>query len=101
MKFCELCSNMLYIRNIHDHDTDVVCVEHYCKFCHKVEDYEALSDTATQKTIHAVPKYISNDVTLPRRKIECECGNQELILIRQNNIDKIYNHYCDQCDRTQ
>jgi len=106
MHFCTFCDNMLFIRNV-PKDEEIVA-EYFCKYCSHVYSFESLNHIQTTTTTN-IPKYIAHDVTLPRRN-DVKCTNKscttteheqnEVILLRQDNQQKIYMYYCNNCQET-
>lgn len=103
MNFCSFCDNMLFIRN--SSEQDEVKVEYFCKYCGNIEDFNAIHTHVDEshETTSYVPKYVDHDMTLPRVK-DTECvnckKNTEMLLLRQDNLNKKYLYYCISCKST-
>ena len=105
MHFCSFCDNMLFIRNTKEEGDDQLNVKLYCKYCNNSEDFKSLDRQSEESDENPdIPKYISHDVTLPRRNdVKCttdDCEGEEIILLRVDNSTKKYNFYCVTCKQT-
>ena len=118
MKFCNICSNMLYI-SINENDTNKLI--YYCRNCGNKD--ETITDEGVcvlntqlkkgeQKFNHIINKYTKLDPTLPRiYNIKCpnigcktntESGDKmpEVIYIRYDDDNLKYLYICSECDHT-
>lgn len=116
MKFCNHCSNMLYI-SINEDDTNKLI--YYCRNCGEKDESiteEGICVLNTQlkkgeqKFNHIINKYTKLDPTLPRiYNVKCpnaECksngdsatGQCEVIYIRYDDDNLKYLYLCTECD---
>lgn len=118
MKFCNYCSNMLYI-SINENDTNKLI--YYCRNCGNKD--ETITDEGVcvlntqlkkgeQKFNHIINKYTKLDPTLPRiynvkcPNIECKSNTEqdhklpEVIYIRYDDDNLKYLYICSECDYT-
>ena len=115
MKFCNQCSNMLYI-SIDENDTNKLI--YYCRNCGEKD--ESITDEGVcvlntqlkkgeQKFNHIINKYTKLDPTLPRiYNIKCPNGacksnvddkeHPEVIYIRYDDNNLKYLYLCSECD---
>ena len=115
MKFCNQCSNMLYI-SIDENDTNKLI--YYCRNCGEKD--ESITDEGVcvlntqlkkgeQKFNHIINKYTKLDPTLPRiYNLKCpnsacksnvyDKGNPEVIYIRYDDNNLKYLYLCSECD---
>lgn len=115
MKFCNQCSNMLYI-SIDENDTNKLI--YYCRNCGEKD--ESITDEGVcvlntqlkkgeQKFNHIINKYTKLDPTLPRiYNIKCpnsacksnvdDKGHPEIIYIRYDDNNLKYLYLCSECD---
>lgn len=115
MKFCNQCSNMLYI-SIDENDTNKLI--YYCRNCGEKD--ESITDEGVcvlntqlkkgeQKFNHIINKYTKLDPTLPRiYNIKCpngacksnvhDKGHPEVIYIRYDDNNLKYLYLCSECD---
>lgn len=103
MNFCDFCENMLFIRNSLEAGGELK-VQYFCKYCGNVEEFKTLNQDEKPNENTDIPKYISYDVTLPRRNdVKCktqDCESKEIILLREDNSKKKFNFYCVTCKQT-
>lgn len=118
MKFCNHCSNMLYI-SIDENDTNKLI--YYCRNCGNKDD--TITDEGVcvlntqlkkgeQKFNHIINKYTKLDPTLPRiynvkcPNIGCKTNTEhdhklpEVIYIRYDDSNLKYLYICSECDTT-
>lgn len=115
MKFCNQCSNMLYI-SIDENDTNKLI--YYCRNCGEKD--ESITDEGVcvlntqlkkgeQKFNHIINKYTKLDPTLPRiYNLKCpngacksnvdDKGHPEVIYIRYDDNNLKYLYLCSVCD---
>ena len=115
MKFCNQCSNMLYI-SIDENDTNKLI--YYCRNCGEKD--ESITDEGVcvlntqlkkgeQKFNHIINKYTKLDPTLPRiYNLKCpnnacksnvdDKGHPEVIYIRYDDNNLKYLYLCSECD---
>lgn len=102
MNFCFVCDNMLFIRNLQEEGGEQK-VQYFCKYCNNSEEFESVNRDKFSSEDGIIPKYISHDVTLPRRNdvtcTNCNSG-KEIILLRVDNNNKFFNYYCVDCKKT-
>ena len=119
MHFCNVCSNMYYLKLVNDNCDKLT---YYCRNCGDVNTdlidtnkcilKEKLSKTSSNISIN-VNKYTKLDVTLPRISYikcpndKCESNteefdpkNREIIYIRYDDINMKYLYLCSHCDTT-
>lgn len=100
MHFCDMCENMLFIRNSQENNGELK-VEYFCKYCGNSKEFDTIEQEKNDSSENTVvPKYMSHDVTLPRKKdLKCEKCDIEgtAILLREDDNKKIYNYYCVDC----
>ena len=102
MYFCFLCDNMLFIRNSQEEGGEQK-VKYFCKYCGNSEKFESFNPDKFSSEGGTIPKYISHDVTLPRRNdVTCtNCNSEkEIILLRVDNNKKLFNYFCVDCKNT-
>lgn len=115
MQFCVFCDNMLFIRNIESNGVNKV--ELACKYCNNTESFEesgakliSSSDFKSSRN-PKLNKNLAFDLTLPRETdLEIACKNRDcskpvdapndLIVFRQDNVNKIYLYHCTYCKHT-
>lgn len=117
MKFCNHCSNMLYI-SINEDDTNKLI--YYCRNCGEKDESiteEGICVLNTQlkkgeqKFNHIINKYTKLDPTLPRiynmkcPNVDCKSNNDssaagpcEIIYIRYDDDNLKYLYLCSECD---
>lgn len=114
MHFCNICSNMYYIRIDTENQNQLI---YYCRKCGNEDSNLAIENgcvlkTELKKNEHSfdyiVNKYTKFDPTLPRiDTILCpnqDCPtntnkkNREIIYIRYNNTNMKYIYLCSDCD---
>ena len=111
MRFCNLCSNMMYVKVDED-----PCLVYYCKFCSNtvkepkttgsilvIDDNKVDDDIKYRQYLN---KNVIPDPTLPRvNNIECphkECtkkadADNEVIYIKYDFANMKYLYYCCHC----
>jgi DNA-directed RNA polymerase subunit M/transcription elongation factor TFIIS len=111
MRFCNLCSNMMYVKV--DDDTNLV---YYCKFCNNsvqepktngsilvIDDNKIDDDIKYRQYMN---KNVIHDPTLPRvNNIDCpnkqctkkEGADNEVIYIKYDFANMKYLYYCCHC----
>ena len=114
MHFCNICSNMYYIRINADDPNKLV---YYCRKCGN-EDTTLASENicvsrsqikkSEQSFNHIINKYTKFDPTLPRiNNIKCpnsdcvtnkEGKEREIIYIRYDDVNMKYVYLCCDCD---
>lgn len=113
MRFCEVCSQMLYVK-MSENGKDLT---YYCKNCETaykeskdnesivVIDYKKIDDST--KYMQFLNKNIKFDPSLPRvNNIVCtnkDCkshtgGNNEVIYIKYDHVNMKYMYYCCVCE---
>lgn len=114
MHFCNICSNMYYIRINVDDPNKLV---YYCRKCGNEDALLAAQNVCVSKTLvkkseqsfnHIINKYTKLDPTLPRiNNILCpnsECPTnkdgkeKEIIYIRYDDVNMKYVYLCSDCD---
>lgn len=114
MHFCNICSNMYYIRINADDPNKLV---YYCRKCGNEDSLfdiknMCVSSTRLKKSEqsfnHIINKYTKYDPTLPRiNNILCpnqDCGtnkdgkDREIIYIRYDDVNMKYVYLCCECD---
>ena len=114
MHFCEICSNMYYIRIDEDNPNKLI---YYCRKCGNEDSLLASENisicssqvkNSEQTYKHIINKYTKYDPTLPRiNNILCpnsECPTnkekkeREIIYIRYDDIAMKYVYLCSDCD---
>ncbi len=114
MHFCNICSNMYYIRINADNPNKLV---YYCRKCGNEDTTLASENVSVSKTQikkseqsfnHIINKYTKYDPTLPRiNNIKCpnsECitntekKEREIIYIRYDDVNMKYVYLCCDCD---
>ena len=114
MHFCNVCSNMYYIRINADNPNKLV---YYCRKCGNEDSTLASENICVSKTLikkseqsfnHIINKYTKLDPTLPRvNNIICpnaECltntdgKDREIIYIRYDDVNMKYVYLCADCD---
>jgi DNA-directed RNA polymerase subunit M/transcription elongation factor TFIIS len=113
MRFCDNCSNMLYIKISSDNSNKLI---YYCRNCGNEDlmiDNLSISKInltrSDQKFSHIINQYTKLDPTLPRvNKILCpnaECATntedvpREIIYIRFDDVNMKYVYLCSSCDQ--
>ncbi len=114
MHFCNVCSNMYYIRINADDPNKLV---YYCRKCGNEDSLLAAENVCVSKTQikkseqsfnHIINKYTKLDPTLPRiNNILCpnnDCPtnkdgkDREIIYIRYDDVNMKYVYLCCDCD---
>ena len=114
MHFCNICSNMYYIRINADGPNKLV---YYCRKCGNEDSLLASENVCVSKTQikkteqtfnHIINKYTKLDPTLPRiNNILCpnkDCPTnvdgkeREIIYIRYDDVNMKYVYLCSDCD---
>ena len=114
MHFCNVCSNMYYIRINADDPNKLV---YYCRKCGNEDSLLAAQNVCVSKTqikknelsfTHIINKYTKLDPTLPRiNNILCpnpDCSTnthgkeREIIYIRYDDTNMKYVYLCSECD---
>ena len=114
MKFCNVCSNMYYMRISSTNANQIV---YYCRKCGNEDTLLASHDVCVSKVVvkkseqsfnHIINKYTKLDPTLPRiNNILCpnaECSTnkdgkeREIIYIRYDDVNMKYVYLCCECD---
>lgn len=114
MHFCNVCSNMYYIRINADDPNKLV---YYCRKCGNEDTTLASENVCVSKTLikkseqsfnHIINKYTKLDPTLPRiNNILCpnpDCltntdgKEKEIIYIRYDDVNMKYAYLCADCD---
>lgn len=114
MHFCNVCSNMYYIRINADEPNKLV---YYCRKCGNEDSLLASQNVCVSKTQikkseqsfnHIINKYTKLDPTLPRiNNILCpnhDCPtnkdgkDREIIYIRYDDVNMKYVYLCSDCD---
>lgn len=114
MHFCNVCSNMYYIRINADDPNKLV---YYCRKCGNEDSLLASENVCVSKTFikkseqsfnHIINKYTKLDPTLPRiNNILCpnqDCSTnkdgkeREIIYIRYDDVNMKYVYLCSDCD---
>ncbi len=114
MHFCNVCSNMYYIRINEDDPNKLV---YYCRKCGNEDSLLASENVCVSKTFikkseqsfnHIINKYTKLDPTLPRiNNILCpnqDCSTnkdgkeREIIYIRYDDVNMKYVYLCSDCD---
>lgn len=114
MHFCNVCTNMYYIRIDNDNPNKLI---YYCRNCGNEDNLLTVDNVSVSKTqvkkndqkfSHIINKYTKLDPTLPRvNKIPCpnpDCDTnthdapREIIYIRYDDINMKYIYLCSTCD---
>ena len=114
MHFCNICSNMYYIRINADDPNKLV---HYCRKCGNEDTLLAVENVCISKVQvkkseqsfnHIINKYTKLDPTLPRANnilcpnSECPTNNdgkeREIIYIRYDDVNMKYVYLCSECE---
>lgn len=114
MHFCNICSNMYYIRISADNSNKLV---YYCRKCGNEDSLLAVDNVCVSKTQikkseqtfnHIINKYTKLDPTLPRiNNILCpnqdcitnkEGKEREIIYIRYDDVNMKYVYLCCDCN---
>ncbi len=114
MHFCNICSNMYYIRINADDPNKLV---YYCRKCGNEDTTLAADNICVSRTQikkseqsfnHIINKYTKFDPTLPRiNNIKCpnqdcvtnkEGKEREIIYIRYDDVNMKYVYLCSDCD---
>lgn len=114
MHFCNVCSNMFYIRINEDNPNKLV---YYCRKCGNENDSLAKENLCVLKTQvkktkqsfnYIINKYTKLDPTLPRiNNIPCPNSScvtnttdkeREIIYIRYDDVNMKYVYLCSDCD---
>ena len=114
MHFCNICSNMYYIRINADDSNKLV---YYCRKCGNEDTTLAAENVCVSRTLikkseqsfnHIINKYTKFDPTLPRiNNIKCpnsDCPTnkdgkeREIIYIRYDDVNMKYVYLCCDCD---
>ena len=114
MHFCNICSNMYYIRINADDPNKLV---YYCRKCGNEDTTLAAENICVSRTQikkseqsfnHIINKYTKFDPTLPRiNNIKCpnaDCATnkegkeREIIYIRYDDVNMKYVYLCCDCD---
>ena len=114
MHFCDVCSNMYYIRINSDDPNKLV---YYCRKCGNEDTTLASENICVSRTQikkseqsfnHIINKYTKFDPTLPRiNNIKCpnsdcvtnkEGKEREIIYIRYDDVNMKYVYLCCDCD---
>ncbi len=114
MHFCNVCSNMYYIRIDADNPNKLV---HYCRKCGNEDTLLAVENVCISKVNvkkseqsfnHIINKYTKLDPTLPRinnilcPNSECETNTngkeREIIYIRYDDVNMKYVYLCSECN---
>ena len=112
MHFCNLCSNMYYIRIDSNNSNKLI---YYCRNCGNEDDMidnisisKIQIKKSEQKFSHIINQYTKLDPTLPRiNKIKCpngECSTntsgeeREIIYIRYDDVNMKYIYLCSTCN---
>lgn len=114
MHFCNVCSNMYYIRINADDPNKLV---YYCRKCGNEDTSIATENVCVSRTQikkteqsfnHIINKYTKFDPTLPRiNNIKCpnadcitnkEGKEREIIYIRYDDVNMKYVYLCSDCD---
>lgn len=115
MHFCNVCSNMYYIRIDSENLNKLI---YYCRNCGNEDNLLTVDNVSVSKTqvkksdqkfSHIINKYTKLDPTLPRvNKILCpnaDCDTnthsapREIIYIRYDDINMKYIYLCSTCDK--
>lgn len=115
MHFCNVCSNMYYIRIDSENSNKLI---YYCRNCGNEDNLLTVDNVSVSKTqvkkndqkfSHIINKYTKLDPTLPRvSKILCpnsDCDTnthsapREIIYIRYDDINMKYIYLCSTCDK--
>lgn len=115
MHFCNVCSNMYYIRIDSENSNKLI---YYCRNCGNEDNLLTVDNVSVSKTqvkksdqkfSHIINKYTKLDPTLPRvNKILCpnaDCDTnthsapREIIYIRYDDINMKYIYLCSTCDK--
>lgn len=114
MHFCNICSNMYYIRIDADNPNKLV---HYCRKCGNEDTLLAVENVCISKVNvkkseqsfnHIINKYTKLDPTLPRinnilcPNSDCETNtngkDREIIYIRYDDVNMKYVYLCSECN---
>lgn len=112
MEFCELCSNMIYIKN--DDENNLVKYCKHCNFSNVIKESKCikLSETVYYEDDllynQNINKYLRNDPTLRRIRdpnIQCpnkdncnvEPENEQILYIKYDSKNMKYLYVCDHC----
>lgn len=114
MHFCNVCTNMYYIRIDSENPNKLI---YYCRNCGNEDNLLTVDNVSVSKTqvkkndqkfSHIINKYTKLDPTLPRvNKIPCpnpDCDTnthdapREIIYIRYDDINMKYIYLCSTCD---
>ena len=114
MHFCNICSNMYYIRINMDDPNKLV---HYCRKCGNEDNMLSAENVCVSKIQikkseqtfnHIINKYTKLDPTLPRvnnilcPNPECATNNdgkeREIIYIRYDDVNMKYVYLCSDCE---
>lgn len=114
MHFCNVCSNMYYIRINADNPNKLV---YYCRKCGNEDSSLAAENICVSKTLikkseqsfnHIINKYTKLDPTLPRinnilcPNADCKTNidgkDREIIYIRYDDVNMKYVYLCAECD---
>ncbi len=111
MNFCQICSNMLYIKI--DENKDLIEYCKNCNFSKKSEDTNSrivIDSTYNNQDINYkmhLNKFIKYDPTIPRvNNIPCQnksCTKQSsddnsIMIIKYDNVNLKYIYFCTYCD---
>lgn len=114
MHFCNICSNMYYLRINEDNPNKLV---YYCRKCGNEDESISKENMCVSKTFvkkneqsfnYIINKYTKLDPTLPRiNNIPCpneQCvtntsgQEREIIYIRYDDVNMKYVYLCTHCD---
>lgn len=114
MHFCNVCTNMYYIRIDSENSNKLI---YYCRNCGNEDNLLTVDNVSVSKTqvkkndqkfSHIINKYTKLDPTLPRvNKIPCpnpDCDTnthdapREIIYIRYDDVNMKYIYLCSTCD---
>lgn len=114
MHFCNVCSNMYYIRINADNPNKLV---YYCRKCGNEDSSLAAENICVSKTLikkseqsfnYIINKYTKLDPTLPRinnilcPNADCKTNidgkDREIIYIRYDDVNMKYVYLCAECD---